>query len=468
MVRALCITSKWLIIGMGVLVGGLLGCGGGNNSHADGGSQRDSGSADVPPVTRLVWRQVLVDSPNAGHQVELALAPDGSLGMAYYRPTGQSQMCNRTDPPAPTNLYDIVYANVKDDGTVTKEVVTTVPLLNLQGLGFAYDANGNPAVAFMGGAEAAYRCGGTDIMLARRTGPSNWTITTVGGDGNVNPVFSEDSAQCAAYQDTCHVGDVVGTWAALAFSGNEPVVAYQDIHFGFAQDDFEKADLELLVGGERVDIDSVRGAGVYPKILIEDDGNPSVMHYCPFVNAGGIWQTWKDANGWHRQKVVPRMSIGYKLGYARFGEKHGLAYYPPFQNRQDVEQKLWYVESPSGMVWGSPEVVDAVGDTGKSPSLAFDPAGRPAIAYYRCRDTYDPRTQDCNPSTDGIKLAVKGSVWESVLVWNDTGVYDGTYVALVFDKDGLPAIAYQAQALDTSTSPPTVVNELVLLRSKVQ
>ena len=455
------------MLAMGLLGGAaLLGCGGGNGGNPDGGNHPDGGTPDVPPVTRLVWRQVKVDDPNAGHQPELVRAPDGSLGVVYYRMTGNVDTCTRVDPPAPVNRYEIVYAYEKADGTFAKEVAATVNLLNLQGVSLAYDAAGNAAIAYMGGGEADYRCGGTDAMLARRTGANSWTTTTVGVDGNDNPVFTEDTAQCAAYQDTCHVGDVVGTWPSLAFAGSDPLMVYQDIHFGFAQDDFEKGDLELSLAGSRMDIDSVRGAGTFAKILIEDDGNPSVAHYCQFALAGGIWQTWKDGAGWHRQKVVPRMSIGYRLGYARFGAVHGIAYYPPSQERQDIEQKLWYIESIQNMVWGTAEVVDAQGDTGKSPSLAYDPAGRPAIAYYRCRDQYDPTTRDCVQSTDGVMLAVKGNVWESVLVWNDQGVYDGLYVSLAYDKDGLPAIAYQATSTDTTTNE--VVNELIIARSKVQ
>jgi hypothetical protein len=110
-----------------------------------------------------------------------------------------------------------------------------------------------------------------------------------------------------------------------------------------------------------------------------------------------------------------------------------------------------------------------VGDTGKSPSLAFDGAGQPAIAYYRCREPYDPNTRDCNQASDGVKLAVKaGGVWQSVLVWNDQGVYDGLFVSLAYDGGGLPAVAYQASSLDTGTNPPTVTNELIIAKSKVQ
>jgi hypothetical protein len=455
------------------LVALLGGCGGGDSGIPDGGKQKDANEADVPPVSKLVWHQVKVDDQNAGHQPEMARAPDGSLGVVYYRMTGATDECTRVDPPAPVNRYEIVYAYEQPDGTFAKEVAATVNLLNLQGVALAYDAAGAPAIAYMGGTEAAYRCGGTDTMLARRTGANTWTSSTVAASGSGDPVmndnYQDDAAQCAAYQDTCHAGDVAGTWPSVAFSGSDPMVVFQDIHFGFAQDDFEKADMEISVGGGLVDIDSVRGAGIYAKILVEDDGNPSIAHYSSFANSGGIWQTWKDATGWHRTRVMPRMSIGYRLGYARTGAKHGIAYYPPFQNSQALEQKLWYVESLQNNVWGTAEIVDAVGDTGKSPSLAYDAAGEPAIAYYRCREQYDPNTRDCQQSSDGVKLAVKANgVWQSVLVWNDQGVYDGLYVSLAYDKNGLPAIAYQASSLDTGTNPPTVINELIIARSKVQ
>lgn len=453
----------------GAVIGG---CGGGDDGNdPDGGKPHDANHADVPPVAKLVWRQVKVDDRNAGHQPELVRAPDGSLGVVYYRMTGQVDLCTRVTPSAPVNRYEIVYAYEQPDGTFAKEVAATVNLLNLQGVALAYDGAGSAAVGYMGGTEAAYRCGGTDAMLARRTGANAWTESTIAVDGNADPVlndsYQDDAAQCAAYQDTCHVGDVVGTWPSLAFSGNDAVMTFQDMHFGFAQDDFEKADLELSLGGSRMDIDSVRGAGQYAKVLIEEDGSPSIAHYSPFANSGGIWQTWRDGAGWHRVRVVPRMSIGYRLGYARSGGVHGIAYYPPFQNNVSVEQKLWYVESLQNNVWGTAQVVDAVGDTGKSPSLAFDAAGQPSIAYYRCKEQYDPNDRDCDHGSDGVKFAVRqNGVWQSVVAWNDTGVFDGVELSLAYDGDGLPAIAYKAQSVDASTNE--TVNELIILRSKVQ
>ena len=468
-------TDRLTVLIVVMLLGGgaLFGCGGGHGGTPDGGKQHDLGTADVPPVSKLVWSQVKVDDQNAGHQPEMALGPDGKLGVVYYRMTGQVDMCTRVTPAAPVNRYEIVYAYEKDDGTFAKEVAATVDLLNLQGVGLAFDSAGNPGIAYMGGTEAAYRCGGTDAMLTRRTGANAWTVSTVAVDGNDDPVmndsYQDDAAQCAAYQDTCHVGDVVGTWPSIVFSGTDPWVVYQDIHFGFAQDDFEKADMEFSQGGSRMDLDSVRGAGIYAKILLEDDGNPSIAHYSSWANSGGIWQTYKDSSGWHRTRILPRLTLGYRLGYARSGGKHGIAYYPPFQNSQSLEQKLWYVESLQNNVWGTAEIVDAVGDTGKSPSLAYDAAGEPAIAYYRCRTPYSPNTRDCDQASDGLMFAVKqGGVWQSVEVWNDQGVYDGLYVSLAYDKNGLPAIAYQASSLDTGTNPPTVVNELIIARSKVQ
>ncbi len=274
---------------------GLLGCGGGNGGgDPDGGKQHDGGTADVPPVSKLVWRQVKIDDQNAGHQPELVRAPDGSLGVVYYRGTGQVDMCTRTDPAAPVNRYEIVYAFENADGTFSKEVAATVNLLNLQGVALAYDSAGMPGIAYMGGGEGAYRCGGTDTMLARRTGTNTWSSTTVATDGSGAPVMNDsyqnDAAQCAAYQNTCNAAgqDVVGTWPSVGFSGTDPMVVFQDTHFGFAQDDFEKADMEISMGGGLIDIDSVRGCGQYAKLLVEDDGNPSIAHYSPFANSGGI------------------------------------------------------------------------------------------------------------------------------------------------------------------------------------
>jgi hypothetical protein len=269
----------------------------------------------------------------------------------------------------------------------------------------------------------------------------------------------------------------VGPWPALAFCGGDTLVAYRNVHFGFAQDDFAKADVEFARGNGSysiTNIDASCGGGTYTRMLTDDGCQPHIAHYNQFINqcdgcgrhSSGIWVNWNDGSAWQRQNVVPDIAVGYKLGFARAGSRYGLTYYPPKQSKPSVEQKLWFVNSADGVTWDAPEIVDQTGDTGRSPSLAFDPAGRPAIAYYMCRNQYDPSSTDCDSGKDGLKFAVKEGVWTSKLVKNAPGTYDGLYVSLAYDAGSMPVIVYQSSAFDPSTS--TSVNSLVVARGQVQ
>ncbi|HEY3354669.1 MAG TPA: hypothetical protein VGQ83_15560 [Polyangia bacterium] len=457
-----------------------LGCGESTSVTPDGGQRDAAVHPDGPAPSRLTWSFLTVDEANAGHQPEIAQAPDGSLAVAYFRRAASAGTCTRLTPPVPVDRWDIVYALEQADGTFSTEVVTTVNLLTLEGLALSFDGGGNAGIAFMGGAEGQYRCGGSDIMLAKRSGAGQWSVTTVDTSGVATPAIAADVTCCANYQNYCNAAaqDTVGPWPGLAFCGGEALVAYRDIHFGgWAQDDEAKSDLEFARGSggfTLATIDATCGGGTYTRMLTDDACQPVIAHYNKFSHScddcgrssAGVWVTSYDGAAWHRANVVPDVSLGYKLGFARDGGRYGLAYYPPRQSRPSLEQKLWYVNSADGVLWDAPEIVDQQGDTGQSPSLAFDPAGRPAIAYYMCRNQYDPDTSDCDLGRDGLKFAVKTTVWETVLVKNDPGTYDGRYVSLAFDKTGMPAIAYQASSLDPATTE--VVNALVVARAKVQ
>src|SRR5205085_11687261 len=135
-------------------------------------------------------------------------------------------------------------------------------------LGLAFDDAGEPMIAHMGGMMGMYRCGGSDIVLARRSGGSTWNVTTVDDDGHNTPYFPEDATDCAQNQDECNKGDAVGPWPAVEFAQGQPLVLYRDIHFAFAQVDSQKADLELS-WTSRITLDATHGGGTFTRVALD-------------------------------------------------------------------------------------------------------------------------------------------------------------------------------------------------------
>ena len=390
-----------------------------------------------PTVKEWSWSMARVDTENAGFQPDIQRAPDGSIGIAYYRRAAEIGTCPRVDGDPPLLRWDVVYA--QGDGVrFDKETIATVDLLAPPGLSLAFDQNGEPAVAFVGGTEALRRCGASDLLLARRSGGA-WNTTTLAVDSTGRPVFTEDQDQCAAGQDQCNLGDVVGEWSSITFMGGDPLVAFRDIHFGFTQDDELRSDVELYWQGVMT-LDAGWGGGTYARIVVRD-GRPIIVHANAFPSTygSGIWMLTHNEAEWIRTKISPDVDIGYRLGLAVTGDRLGLAYHAK------ADQKLIYYESDDASTWRR-EVVDTSGNTGFSPWLVFDARGDPAISFHHC-GRYDPRSPDCEAGTDSLRFAYrKGGKWTTMQIdaaTERTG-FDGHYTALAFDGGGNAIIAYQA------------------------
>ncbi|MBI2376230.1 MAG: hypothetical protein HYV07_19710 [Deltaproteobacteria bacterium] len=440
---------------------GLFGCASETPSETpDGGTVTpgsDSGVV-VPPAPETVeWTFKVVDEANAGWQPEVAVSASGRIGIAYFRSVGQRGVCSRIQD-APIGTYEIMYA--EDSNDFVPEEVATVDLINLSGLSLAFDDAGEPAIAYMGGAEGAYRCGGTDVMLARRSG-STWSSNMLDSDGVATPVFQEDVDACARYQNTCNAGgqDVVGQWPALAFSGGQPAVAYRDIHFGFAQDDEEKSDLELSWNG-RSTLDATWGGGNQTRMVSPASGRLVLVHASPYAteNGEGIWSMRYDGSAWSRAKVSGEVDLGYRLGIAARGDELAVAYHAR------ADKKAFLVEGDADG-FNSPTVLDQTGDTGRSPALAYDDTGRLGAAFYRC-GPYRPNISDCSITEDALVFGLRGSGgWKKYEVRAQRSFFDATQVALAFNGHS-PVIAFQTQAPDPSGG--TVIRQVVVARGELK
>ncbi len=422
----------------------------------DAGSPRVDGGAGPS----LQFERRVIDAEGAGFTPELARAPDGHLGVAWLRRAAEAGVCARVAGNPPILRWDVMYADEARDWA--PERVATVEQLAPSGLALAFDADSRPAVAFLGGGEAVRRCGVGDLALARRGADGRWAAELLATDSAATPVFEEDRMQCAAAQNQCNVGDVVGEWPALAWIGGGPVIAFRDVHFGFTQDDWDRSDLELVQGGRRVSIDAGWGGGEWSRI-VDFGGAPLVAHFNrnPTTPYGdGIWVVAADGADWTRSRVVQGTGFGYRLGLAALEDRVGLAVH------DEADQKLLYFER-RGAGDFEREVVDQRGNVGFSPSLRYGADGRAWIAYRSC-GRYDPRNPACAPDADSLELAERGpdGGWRLRTVAEERGGFDGTDVALELDRDGLPVIAYQASFPDPVTQE--TIRELRLARGVIR
>lgn len=431
----------------------LAGCGGTEPpgpAGADGGTSGGTDAAVVVPPSRWVFATSTIEEGDTGHMPQLRVAPDGRLGLVFLRRSLQSAVCMRLMGNPPVANWEILYAESTGGGAFTVEKVADMPAVVLTGVALTFDDASVPHVAFRGGEEGLYYCGGTDVIVASRSG-NTWTRRMVDGDGNANtPVFPEDIRACADAQNYCGVGDVVGEWVAASFYRGQLAVAYRDTAFGFAQDDEKKADLELAWDGLKT-IDGTYGGGRYATMAIDGDQRLYVAHLNPYDEArgDGIYVVRHDGTTWSRKKISTTIDVGYRLGIAASGRKVGVAY---FWSKLD-QQKLRFIEAADGETW-TEETVDQSGKAGRSPSLAYDPAGRPAIAYQHC-GPFDG-TADCEQQKDALKFAVKvDGRWTAVDVVKTNNGRDGDFVSLVFDRDGRPVIAYQAAFFDPASGEIT-------------
>jgi hypothetical protein len=412
-----------------------------------GGDKPDSGLVhldgpaappDATPATSTFTDYVLSECGTAGYQT-VAAGAGGKVAFASLATTGQTATCTLVDRTGSGAVYNICVVLPTATG-FSGSIVTSQTYAAMLGVGLALDTSGEPVLAYTGGPSGDYRCGASDLLLASVSGGKLGTPRTIAAGSQSTGLPADQAVNCAA-QDVCNQGDATGYWPSVARDPAAGVlgVAFRDLHFGFATDDFASSDVEFAKGdGYAVyTVDVARGGGTYNRLAFSPAGRAAVAHYSLDRNPA-VWLDLETAQGWTSQKLFTgkiRESIGFAISAQGL---FALAYF------EDGLQQLSYRESADGVTWTIADLVDRNGVTGYFPSLAFDDQGNPAIAYYRCADAGD----SCDASKDGLYLARRRQgVWQARKVLGDAGIVDGLYPALAFVGDKA-VIAYQASYFD--------------------
>jgi hypothetical protein len=370
---------------------------------------------------------------------------------------------------AMVQLYDVCYAASTGGGDFKTEVVTSQPYIGPTGVGLAFDSTGAPTVAFtgVGSTPPAETCGSNDVFATTLKGGAFTTPVQVSNGSATDALVAAQMGNCS--ENVCGEGDTTGFWPAIAFDSSDNArIAYRDIHFGFAADDFAKSDCELAIqsGGayQTLTIDVARGAGDYNRVAFDPQGLPAVLTYNSNMTgmSPGVYldRQVKPASGAAAQAATgvwtsTQLFVGQivQQGQLGFGINSKGLYAVAYNDAST--NLLMYTEAMDAETWSSPQPVDTIGNTGLYPSLAFDSDGNAAIAYYRC-NSVSAMQMSCDPASDGLYLARRsGGSWNISTVSANPDVQDGLYPALAF-VEGKPAIAFQEVGYDPISKQSSV------------
>ncbi|MBX7098828.1 MAG: hypothetical protein K1X89_14060 [Myxococcaceae bacterium] len=403
--------------------------GGSGGGSASGGGTGGSGGNDAYFISPM--------DPGSGTGLSyLAMAVDpatSKVGVAYF--------VNKGAPPDGGSMtdFELRYVEWQSGQLSAPQVIRTVQ--RTVGVTVAFQSNGEPAVAFLGGGNdmSAFWLQ-SDLEVDYRSGGSTWTPQVpVTGSPNVpcgNPVSDN--------------GFVVGLWPALVFDGTKAYLAWRDVHNGqFPQQDWAGSDLKLSEGGPSSWASKCLQVGGNNKQayggriqMIMANGQPALVHDQAFGGADTsgqnvIFMRRKADMQWTTPATllsIANTQSGATLAYDAT-EGYGIAVVDRSNNQ------LTYIHSTDGTTFTVPDPVYGTGSGGWFPSLAMDPVNHePAIAYYVCSPRDGVTESACLASEDELRIAqrISGN-WRESLIDGEGGYLP----KLAFFANGKKVLAYR-------------------------
>lgn len=426
---------------------------------------KDDGGLRLKPDERSRWSVEEVAEGDVGLYTKLALLDEKPV-VAYH--TFQSRTgdpCTETgNPNAPPKMFWDLYYSYKSQDSWQQELVT--PLLVAKatplGLDLKVAPDGTVAIASLTGepigTPTLQYCGAHDVGYFQRDDSGQWQVQTAVRLSNEAAVTGDTAA-------ASNHGEVVGFWPALAFdqSGNA-AIAYRDGHTGTLQhDDLLRADLELAIesgGGWRaVPVDWGRSAGAYNRLIFDQENRFVVLYFVSEEDRSspqqGLWvaRSADDGASWQKVRLFAK-PVPLQPDIA-VDPSNGNLYVVYF----NADFRTIYIATliddsafeSASEGWEFASFGDNQYEEGRYSSIAVDPDGRVAVAYYRCNRKNETEG-DCSPWNNGLVFAWRevgseGS-WTVELVDQGDGSGEcGTYASLAFSSDGAAYIAYLCQHL---------------------
>jgi hypothetical protein len=386
-------------------------------------------------------------------QIAAALGPSDRIGIVYYKQDSGTL----PDGGGGDVSYGVQYMEWQNGSvTVQPEVVQIVH--NAYGISVAFQANGQPAVAYLGGPRdlmVSTSWWNNDATTAYRTGPNAWT----------EHIAVMDSTEAAGGNPVSDNGYLVGIYPALGFdSTNKAYLTYRDCHNGqsIGTGDYNASDLELAEGGPTAWThtklvaggNDKRAWGGHSRMIMVGDQPALVQDRVIGVPSGpgtDVYFLKRDAGAggapsWSPATIVSAAgdtSSGPSLAYDPSSAKYGVA----FADRNAVGgQALYFAESVTAangnVSFPIKDVILQLGSAGWYPSIAYDPVNNePVIASHLC--SVRPgvgQISSCPSAEDELQVSQRtGGYWYHTTV--DTG--GGLQPQLFYLSTGKRVIVYK-------------------------
>ena len=419
----------------------------------------DGGHFDLHIVDRTTYQ---VANPSIPTFDMVAKPGTTTVGFAYVMVSPrQDSGVLQLFPDSGVVDYDIMFQEFDVDAGVASGPQRVQTVQRFFGVSVAYQANGDPAVAYLGGptdfsghgfGEAFWYQ--NDAAISYRSGANTWVEHSAATDSS--PPFSNPPSPPSDN------GYVVGFYPALLFEANNAVLAYRDGHFGQSAGtgDWQSADLEMATGGPTVwnpvallqAGDTKRAYGAHNRIVLGAQTLSTGVQGAAVVSDragsapdtfGGDLEfseqqpdgTWKSAGalkptstydtpsilGSNGNSILPNTQAGPSIDYrSNFG--YAIAVTNRSTNGAFFTACAANTDCTLTGNWNTLDPVYQQGTGGWYVSVAISPDGDPSVAYYVCSKQANRNENTCT-GDDYLAVSNRGAsqIWSDHELVVDTG-----------------------------------------------
>lgn len=420
--------------------------------NTEQGCAPDGGKFDLYVVDRTTFG---VANPSIPTFDMVAKPGTTTVGFAFIvRSPRQDSGVQQQFPDSGITDYDIMFREFDVDAGVASPAQLVQTVQRPFGVSVAYQANGDPAVAYLGGP--------TDTAVTAFWYQNDAAIAYRIGGAWVERVAAANSSPPTSGSAPSDNGTVVGFYPALLFQGNNAVLAYRDGHFGQSAGtgDWNSADLEMAIGGPTTWTpvallqagNSKRAYGAHNRIIVGAKTLATGPRAAAVVSdrAGTAPDTfgadiefseqqtdgtWKSCGalapltnvdtpsilGANGASLVPNTQAGPSIDYRdNFG--YGVAVTNRSVNGAFFTACAANTDCTVPGNWDTLDPVFQRGTGGWYASVAISPDGDPSVAYYVCSKQANRNENNCT-ADHYLAVANRGlsQVWSDHELVVDTG-----------------------------------------------